>query len=38
MVDGSIREAVKEWRETTVRMAKARTQRERQARLARPVS
>lgn len=30
--DGSIREAVKEWRETTIRMAKERTQRERQER------
>lgn len=32
--DGSIREAVKEWRETTVRMAKERTQRSRLARSA----
>ncbi|OBI45649.1 hypothetical protein A5707_01735 [Mycobacterium kyorinense] len=30
--DGSIREAVKEWRETTIKMSKERRQRERLAR------
>lgn len=35
LVDGSIREAVKDWWETTVRLSKERRQRERQERLAR---